>query len=426
MTTSSSSSSSSRLLRRPLLSVLTLLFSLGPRALGAAAGFHSNNNNGGARAKAAARSIPHGGGRGGEPAAEPSVVVVEQRRRPLTPADLAVAGAIATMIGDACLHPIDCVKTLQQSGSGASLGFVAAGRKIFADQGVGGFYSGLGTYIAADGGAGAVKFATYEVIKKWVSDRVPEEYVGAALFGCAAAAYMASSVVLIPGELIKQRMQMGQASGFTSAVSSIWKNDGITGFFAGYQGVWLRDIPYTALELGIYDNIKTAFLKYRKNKAAAEGGGDGAAAEISQADEIIAGGIAGGITGYLTNPLDLIKTKLMVEGDLYSGLGDAARRTFQDGGLSALFHGAGARVGYILPFCALYLPVYEVIKRRLERSVPKEKVVAASAKSAGKVGRGGAQQQQQMMRRSSGFAGVKRRNVAGRRRLDGEENFVSF
>ena len=285
-------------------------------------------------------------------------------KRPLTALDLAVAGSVSTMIGDIALHPIDCIKTLQQSNEGAGLSLLGASKKIMADSGPGGFYSGLGTYVSADGAAGALKFATYEALKQWVGDRIPEEYAGAALFGCAAAAYVASSVVLIPGELIKQRLQMGMVDSVGGAISSIWKTEGIRGFFAGSSGVWIRDVPYTMLELGIYDNVKALCLKLRKARSGEED------CTPTQADEIIAAAISGGITGYLTNPLDLVKTKLMVNADLYKGFFDAWRKTVQEGGIASLFNGAGARVSYIMPFCTFYLPVYEIFKRKLETCAP--------------------------------------------------------
>jgi solute carrier family 25 S-adenosylmethionine transporter 26 len=299
--------------------------------------------------RAAALSIPPGG------ADDPP-------KRVLGPADLALAGAVATMIGDIALHPIDCIKTLQQSNEGAGLSLLGASRKIMTNSGFSGFYSGLGTYVTADGGAGALKFATYEGLKKWVASKLDDErYAGAALFGCAAAAYVASSVVLIPGELIKQRLQMGMVDSVGGAIKSIWKSEGIAGFFAGSSGVWIRDIPYTMLELGIYDNCKALCLKLRnsaKTGAADEGS--------SQMDEIISAALAGGITGYLTNPMDLVKTKMMLNPGTYKGFADAWRKTVQEGGMASLFNGASARVSYIMPFCTFYLPVYEVIKRKLE------------------------------------------------------------
>ena len=44
---------------------------------------------------------------------------------------LALAGAIATMIGDFAMHPIDCIKTLQQSNSGAGLSMLGASKTIW-------------------------------------------------------------------------------------------------------------------------------------------------------------------------------------------------------------------------------------------------------------------------------------------------------
>lgn len=349
-------------------------------------------------------SIPRGGAS--------AAVSDDPPKRALSPADLALAGAVATMIGDIALHPIDCIKTLQQSNEGAGLSLIGASKKIMADSGPSGFYSGLGAYVTADGGAGALKFATYEGLKKWVAKKLPDErYAGAALFGCAAAAYVASSVVLIPGELIKQRLQMGMVDSVGGAIKSIWKTEGIAGFFAGSSGVWIRDIPYTMLELGIYDNVKALCVKLRnaKNDGADESGS-------TQMDEIVSAALAGGITGYLTNPMDLVKTKMMLSPDVYRGFADAWRKTVQEGGLlGALFNGAGARVGYIMPFCTFYLPVYEIIKRKLETCGP---IGGAKAKDKMAV-RGGAMHMSSAPRR-------RRRMRSSAHPLRSDRCFVRF
>jgi len=298
--------------------------------------------------------------------------------------DMALAGGLATMIGDAALHPVDCLKTLQQSNEGAGLSLLGAGKQIYKTSGIGGFYSGLGTYVISDGGAGCIKFATYEYLKQLVNERVDEDKVGTALFGCAALAFVASSVVLVPGELVKQRLQMGQYATLKEAVSTIWKTEGLFGFYTGYAGVCLRDIPYTMFELGLYDNFKSLYLKLKNRNLNPEDG----PATTTQTDEIIAAGITGGICGYFSNPLDLIKTKLMVDGDLYKGFMDCFAKTVQEGGASSLFQGGVARVAWLMPFTAVYLPVYDLFKRRIE--LYKTKLAATTAL---KVKGGGAQQQ---------------------------------
>lgn len=176
------------------------------------------------------------------------------------------------------MHPVDCIKTLQQSNSGAGLNMLQASSRILSTQGVSGFYKGLGTYVTADGLAGSIKFATYEALKKYLKNnlssdpKTAEQQERYGMFVAAGAAFIASSVVLVPGELIKQRMQMGQITSVSSGIKHILKTEGILGFFSGYGGVCFRDVPYTMLELGLYDNFKELYRKYKIRKGGEEGG----------------------------------------------------------------------------------------------------------------------------------------------------------
>jgi len=303
--------------------------------------------------------------------------------------NLALSGMIATMIGDTALHPVDCIKTLQQSTEGAGLSLLGAGKKIFNDYGIAGFYSGLGLYVASDGCAGAIKFVTYEAMKEWTNDNVSEEYMGAAVFGCAAIAFVCSSVILVPGELIKQRLQMGQYNTVGGAIKSIWNTEGAMGFFTGYSGVCLRDIPYTMLELGLYENFKVFYLKLKNNRKGQT------KTELSQFDIIAAAALTGGIAGYLTNPLDTIKTKLMVDGLLYKGFFDCARKSVAQNGVGSLFQGGAARVAWLAPFCGIYLPLYDFLKRGFDKYTFKVPTISMPSKANSGKGmkvKGGAQE----------------------------------
>jgi len=288
------------------------------------------------------------------------VVVKEQPTfRELSSMEMAAAGAISTAFGVTIMHPVDTIKTLQQSTEGMGLNMIVAANKIIKKGGFGALYSGLGPYVTSDGCAGALKFATYETLKKWIKKNVDEEHYGKALYLAAAAAFLASSVVLVPGELLKQRLQMGQISSVRQGVPFILKNEGILGLFAGYSGVCLRDIPYTMLELGIYDNLKDFIVKMKNRNAA-----DGEEKSGGQLEEILAAAISGGITGLCTAPLDNIKTKLMVEKG-FNGFFDCVAKTAKANGISSLFAGSVARIAWLMPFTAIYLPVYEILKRKI-------------------------------------------------------------
>jgi hypothetical protein len=88
------------------------------------------------------------------------VPVAPPKPRQLSSAEMALAGAAATAFGVAVMHPVDTIKTLQQTTAGSGLNMFQAGAKIIRDGGVGAMYSGLGPYVTSDGCAGAFKFAT--------------------------------------------------------------------------------------------------------------------------------------------------------------------------------------------------------------------------------------------------------------------------
>lgn len=176
---------------------------------------------------------------------------------------LALAGSIASWIADVSMHPIDCIKTVQQSDSGIDLTFVQAIMQLWHAGGILAFYQGFLTYANADAVGGALKFSVWELWKN--NPRVKELFTPVPwlqLWFGAALAFVASSVLIVPGELIKQQLQMGHYDNLYETVSAIHAStdDGISAFFLGYEGVLYRDVPYTMLELGLYEVFKTFLM----------------------------------------------------------------------------------------------------------------------------------------------------------------------
>lgn len=81
-----------------------------------------------------------------------------EKKNNLTLPQLALAGAIAALVGDAALHPVDCIKTIQQSDYGQGVSFFDAGMSIWKIHGINGFYYGLAPYALSDVSGSAVKF----------------------------------------------------------------------------------------------------------------------------------------------------------------------------------------------------------------------------------------------------------------------------
>lgn len=102
-------------------------------------------------------------------------------------------------------------------------------------------------------------------------------YLGPVLAGMAAGT--ASSLVRVPTEVIKQRLQTKEFAGAITAVSthrialicpmhphfhtvacntqvrSVIAKEGITGLYAGYGAFMLRDLPFDAIEFVSYEQV---------------------------------------------------------------------------------------------------------------------------------------------------------------------------
>lgn len=168
---------------------------------------------------------------------------------------------------------------------------------------------------------------------------------------------------------------MGQIASLRQGIPEIFANEGIRGFFHGYSGVCFRDIPYTMLELGIYDNLKRIYINFKRRQ---QNLSPSDPMTTTLVDEIIAAGISGAITGYFTAPMDGIKTKLMIDPSKYTGFLDCTRKCIEQNGFYSIFDGSAARIAWLMPFTAIYLPLYEIFKKRLEGR-PKPLLVSAGA-----------------------------------------------
>jgi solute carrier family 25 S-adenosylmethionine transporter 26 len=151
---------------------------------------------------------------------------------------------------------------------------------------------------------------------------------------------------------VKQQLQMSYYDGPFEAIQDIYSQSGLAGFFVGYEAVCYRDIPYTVLELGLYEFFKNLIDSKRpaEQKPAAW-------------EDILAAFATGAIVAVVTTPLDTVKTKLVL--DDYAGFSECFSLTVQDHGWTAVFAGVDARIAWIIPFTALYLPTYDFLKRQL-------------------------------------------------------------
>uniref|UniRef100_A0A8C1H3J7 Solute carrier family 25 member 12 n=1 Tax=Cyprinus carpio carpio TaxID=630221 RepID=A0A8C1H3J7_CYPCA len=86
---------------------------------------------------------------------------------------------------------------------------------------------------------------------------------------------------------------------------------------------------------------------------------------IPLAAEILAGGCAGGSQVIFTNPLEIVKIRLQVAGEITTGPRVSALNVVRDLGFFGLYKGAKACFLRDIPFSAIYFPVYAHTKAGL-------------------------------------------------------------
>ncbi|XP_040213690.1 calcium-binding mitochondrial carrier protein Aralar1 [Rana temporaria] len=170
------------------------------------------------------------------------------------------------------------------------------------------------------------------------------------MLGAIAGAVGATAVY--PIDLVKTRMQ-NQRSSFVGEL--VYKNSfdcfkkvlRYEGFFGLYRGLLPQLVgvaPEKAIKLTVNDFIRDKFTQR-----------DGS---IPMLAEIMAGGCAGGSQVIFTNPLEIVKIRLQVAGEITTGPKVRALAVIRDLGFFGLYKGAKACFLRDIPFSAIYFPVY--------------------------------------------------------------------
>ncbi|RWW18736.1 hypothetical protein GW17_00017259 [Ensete ventricosum] len=79
------------------------------------------------------------------------------------------------------------------------------------------------------------------------------------LLTAGAIGGVAASLIRVPTEVVKQRMQTGQFTSAPNAVHHIVAKEGIRGLYAGYSSFLLRDLPFDAIQFCIYEQLRSGY-----------------------------------------------------------------------------------------------------------------------------------------------------------------------
>ncbi|XP_077181301.1 solute carrier family 25 member 44 isoform X1 [Paroedura picta] len=279
-----------------------------------------------------------------------------------------VFSACLTMLIRVSMYPFTLIRTRLQVQKGKSLysGTIDAFFKIRKAEGATGFYRGflVNTFTMV---SGLCYMTTYELTRKYVSNYNNNNTVKSVVAGGSAS--LVAQTITVPIDVISQHLMM-QRKGKTMGrfkvqtyegkrfpvfgqtreiISQIFKADGIKGFYRGYVASLLTYIPNSAAWWPFYH----FYAEQLSNIVPTD-----CPHLIIQA---VSGPLAAATASTLTNPMDVIRTRVQVEGK--SSIILTFRQLIAEEGPWGLMKGLSARIILATPSTIVIVVGYEMLKK---------------------------------------------------------------
>ncbi|CAN8064101.1 unnamed protein product [Agarophyton chilense] len=266
-----------------------------------------------------------------------------------------LSGGLSAGLVRASLQPLDTCKTRLQAAHLPQYTFRSVSNLLFSD-GVPGLYRGVIPGIVGIVPAAAIYMLTFQTLKKSLSRRFPARARDVVVASSAALGDVAASLVRVPCEVLKQRLQVGIYPNVAHALRASFSAP-LPKMYSGLSAQLARDVPYAAVEFVVYENLKERFKS------------DGRMVKRARSHSLIVGGVSGAIAAVISNPLDVVKTRLMTQTSTsavrYRGVAHALTTVASQEGLSAFAKGIAPRIAAKTLQSALFFAAYEQVKATL-------------------------------------------------------------
>ena len=233
------------------------------------------------------------------------------------------------------LYPLDALRTLAQTRDGRTL----------ADVGAKALVRGCATTSSFAILIGSIQFAIFGATR--------EKYgpIVAAALGAAG-----SCVVSVPQEVIKQRLVTGVYKSFRDAVATIYRTEGVTGFYSAWRPTVARNIPFVVVTFTAMDFLKQSRLESKRHDHDHDHGDD-KVLSLTVAENLAIGISSSLIAATLTHPADVIKTRMMTQAASkaipYTSTLDCIQTIWKTEGIKSFYSGLLQRSAYMGPLWSI-------------------------------------------------------------------------
>ena len=303
-----------------------------------------------------------------------------------------------------CLYPLTVIKTRQMVGDGLKKnGAFAVAKEVIKTKGVAGLYRGFGTVVVGTVPIRAVYLSVLEITKARARDAcvaldLPPMAHGLADAAGGAVASSCSQILVVPVDVLSQRQMVQGVSvrardgtggtkeliGYRNgahALKETLRKEGVRGLYRGFGASVMTLVPSSALWWGAYGTYQRAIWAAVPSRMGGEYATSGESEKSEKSHpprrvpaestvigvQILSGVCAGMTSGFLTTPLDIVKTRLQVLSGQPGGeahtFGGTARALYAEHGAAGFLRGVRPRMTSVSIWGTTMVTAYEFLKR---------------------------------------------------------------
>lgn len=273
-----------------------------------------------------------------------------------------LAGSVSGTFSTILFQPLDLVKTRLQTRvnlhveSAPKSGMVGTIVYIVKKENVLGLWKGMTPSMTRVVPGVGLYFSTLHWLKHAMNLQDPLTPMQAVCLGVTARSM--SGALLIPITVVKTRFESGvyKYNSMAEALKVIYRQEGVKGLSSGLIPTLLRDAPFSGLYLMFYTQLKNA---------AAMADSQPSIESLAAPVHFACGMLAGIFASIVTQPADVIKTKMQLYPNEFNGIWSASFFVYKKYGPLGYFKGIVPRMLRRTLMTAMAWTVYEEITRNI-------------------------------------------------------------
>jgi len=211
------------------------------------------------------------------------------------------------------------------------------------------------------------KFFAYEYLKNMLQNSNGDQHLLLQKFIAGATAGVVSQVLVYPLDCVKVRMASSSISmNLVQATRNTYDVGGVSGFYRGIKPCILGVIPYSGIDLAVYETLKILYTDYRMQYSPESD--RSVPPRLSVFVPLVCGTISSTFAQFFSYPFALVRTRLQTQGmhtEKYTGMNDVFIKTIKKDGFLGLYKGMAPNLFKVVPAVSISYVVYENIKNRL-------------------------------------------------------------